>query len=95
MGRPRKNNLTDNISGLVDKMKNSHPEHINMIDEVVNTINKKIDGNIITTKINDYYVDDHNNIWNKNFELVGVYNNDKMHYYTDIKLITNKIVNSK
>ncbi len=96
MGRPRKNKEPDNnIDDLVNKMKTSHPEHSDLVDNIVDAVNKKVDSCIITSKVGDYYIDDNNNIWNSELNLIGVQDNNKMHFYVDIKKITNKILNSK
>ena len=57
-----------------------------MVDKVIDAV-KKIDGNIITSKVGDYYIDDNNNIWTDEFILIGVHDNNKMHFYVDIKKI--------
>jgi hypothetical protein len=89
MGRPRKNKEPDNnIDDLVNKMKASHPEHSELV-------HKKVNSNIITNKVGDYYIDNNNNIWNSELNLIGIHDINKMHFYVDIKKITNKILNSK
>jgi hypothetical protein len=96
MGRPRKIKESDNnIDDLINKMKDSHPEHSELVDKIVDTVNKKVDSDIITSKVGDYYIDDNNNIWNSELNLIGIQDINKMHFYVDIKKITNKILNSK
>lgn len=95
MPRPKKikdENSKNTIEEIITKMKNNFPQQEGLIDEILENVNKN-NYYIITDKKDNYYLDDFNGVWNEKLELVGAYENNKIHLYQDIKKITDKITN--
>jgi hypothetical protein len=102
MPRPKKIKIdvsenNEKVEELIDKIKSIYPKQAELIDQIIDNVNKdskqkNILPIIVTDKIGNYYYDDYGGIWNNNFEWIGSYN-DKNYFFSDIKKIKNKIDN--
>lgn len=63
-----------------------------IINKIVNNVQKVNNNYIVTDKKDNYYLDDFNGVWNANFELIGAYKNNKIYLYDEIKKIIKGIL---
>jgi len=106
MPRPKKikileSEIPENINELINKVKDLHPEKKEEIENIQNNINtdkkqnKKEQKLIVVDKVDNYYFDDFNGVWDNNLNLVGAYSDKKIYLYNDTKKSLKKILEKK